>query len=345
MKTNQPKVKTMKIFTVTGKETFNISEIDAHTPKEDELLIELIGNTMCNQHDLAVYSGLYSKAYPLGAGFPGHEGVGKIIERGTKVYGFNDGDLVVMTGIGGPPLYAQIVTRKWNTVFKVTPPAGYAVESLACCELFGCVYHALEKIDSFEGKDVAVAGLGPGGLAAIQLLTNRNPKSITGIDINKERFPKAIECGANFICDAGVEYGDFSRCLKDAARRNINGAPVPKAEYEALLPKRRFDIIIDCSGNALSTGVSFALARTEVLVFGFTYDVIPFFQQFWFDAELVIRNSKVLGNADMMAVANLFNTGKIDPSLLITHSFKFSEYNDAINKARSGQMLKGVLSW
>ena len=62
-------------------------------------------------------------------------------------------------------------------------------------------------------------------------------------------------------------------------------------------------------------------------------------------AELVIRNSKILSHTDLKAVVDLFNERKIDPSLLVTHFFKFSEYGEAIRAVRSGQALKVLLSW
>jgi len=52
-------------------------------------------------------------------GMPGHEGVGIVIEKGERVTKVGVNDIVVLTGIGGPPLHAEYVVRKEETVVKI----------------------------------------------------------------------------------------------------------------------------------------------------------------------------------------------------------------------------------
>ena len=100
---------------------------------------------------------------------------------------------------------------------------------------------------------------------------------------------------------------------------------------KGVIPERQFDIIVECSGNALSTAASFALAREEVIMFGFCRNLIPLFQHVWFETELTIKNSRQLSNSDLKQVADLASQGSIDPAQLVTHRFSFSEYSKAID--------------
>ncbi len=334
----------MKSIVIDNTESFEIREIEKPFPGNDEILIELKGNTICNRHDLNVFSGRHSSSYPLEPGFPGHEGVGTVVELGRDVGDFTPGDTVVMTGIGGPPLYSSLVTRKRDTALKVTPPSGYDIGSLACLELFGCVYHALEKVPSYEGREVAVVGLGAAGLAALQLLKDRGAKSVTGIDINREQFERAVECGADTVLDASV-FSEFTDTVRNAARAQANGNWKPDAADLTKKPDRKFDIVVECTGNALSTAVSFALAREEIVIFGYTLDIIPVFQHLWFETELTVRNSQTLSIPDFSAVVELFTRGSIDPSKLVTHRMAFSQYKEALDLVRAGKAVKILMTW
>jgi L-gulonate 5-dehydrogenase len=333
----------MKSIVIVGPEQFEIRETDVPKPQKDEFLIRLIGNTMCNQHDAAVFAGTHSSDYPLETGFPGHEGVGEVMGTGADTEGFSKGDLVVMSGIGGPPLYSEYVTRKQGTCFKVEPQEEYDIQSLACLELYGCVFHALEKADTFVNKKVGVAGLGAAGLAAVQLLSDRNPSEVTGIDINKDRFDRARSCGADSVLDAS-QFKEFSELVKQAVKASASGERMPSAS-KGVMPDRQFDIIVECSGNALSTAASFCLAKEEVIMFGFCRDLIPLFQHVWFETELTIKNSRQLFNNDLEKVADLTTHSKIDPAQLITHRFTFEQYAEAIESVKQGKVIKGILSW
>jgi NADPH:quinone reductase-like Zn-dependent oxidoreductase len=73
-------------------------------------------------------------------GFPGHEGAGVVVEAGSQVKNLQIGDHVVMSGLGGPPLYSEYVTRKADQVALVDTKVPF--EHVAMSELFGCVHRA-----------------------------------------------------------------------------------------------------------------------------------------------------------------------------------------------------------
>ena len=120
----------MRSLQVVAPSRFEIVEIDRPARGPDEVLLEMRACCICNQHDRAVFAGRAhggAKTYPLEPGFPGHEGAGVIVEVGGDVGGLAVGDHVVTTGIGGPPLYSEYVTRKADAVVKIPPHVDMAL--------------------------------------------------------------------------------------------------------------------------------------------------------------------------------------------------------------------------
>ncbi|KPK81084.1 MAG: hypothetical protein AMJ81_10920, partial [Phycisphaerae bacterium SM23_33] len=128
---------------ITGPGRCSLVKIDPPQCRPDEVLIHMKACTICNQHDAAVFGGRGHgglRDYPLEPGFPGHEGAGVVAQVGQGVTALAPGDRVVTTGIGGPPLYAEYVTRKTGTAVKF--PESIDFVHAAPLELFGCVHRA-----------------------------------------------------------------------------------------------------------------------------------------------------------------------------------------------------------
>ena len=101
----------MRALQLTGPEAFEIIHLHEPRPGEGEVLIRMNACTICNQHDSKMLAGPH-ESYPLEAGFPGHEGAGEVVDVGPGVQSLAVGDRVVTSGIGGPPLYREFVTRE-----------------------------------------------------------------------------------------------------------------------------------------------------------------------------------------------------------------------------------------
>jgi len=131
----------MKSILIQKPGSFEIINIDPPVPKEDKILVQIKVTSLCNQHDLKVNKGRYRdlKYLEYGVpGFPGHEGAGVVVEIGKKVQNFNLDDHIVMSGLGGPPLYAEFVTRKADQVARVDKHI--PLKQVAMAELIGCVH-------------------------------------------------------------------------------------------------------------------------------------------------------------------------------------------------------------
>ena len=151
----------MKALRIVAPGRFEVAEVEKPTCVDDQVLIRMRYSALCNQSDSKVFRGhagglgwmlpsllgqtgvgnhllqflkmQHSQHFPMKPGSPGHEGSGIVEEIGANVSELSPGDHVTMTGIGGPPLHQQYVTRKAGTAIKISPDV--PLEQAAILEL------------------------------------------------------------------------------------------------------------------------------------------------------------------------------------------------------------------
>ena len=312
----------MKALQILEPEKFKIVEVDDPTCGDDEIIIRLEYAAICNQNDYKIFYGLYGDLikYPCNPGVYGHEGVGRIIEKGKNVKDLELDDRVVIMLEGGPMLYSELVLRKADTVVQIDKKV--AVEEAAVLELFGCANHCCNLLGDINGKSVAVSGTGPAGLALLQLLGLKTPSELVAIDINNERLEVAKALGADRV----INISDSSNVASD--------------ELESIV-----DIVVDATGVPEAIQRSFELAASEVMIFGFTNKPFLVDQSKWFAKEMVIRNSKVQDIEDLRQVVSLLEDGKISAKEYVSGVMSFEEYDKAVEKVFKKEAVKILLKW
>jgi len=311
----------MKALQIVKPREFRILELEKPIPAEDEIVVKLEFAAMCNQNDTKIFYGLYGDliTYPCDPGVYGHEGVGIVTEVGKDVRDLHEGDRVILMGEGGPMIYREYVERKAGTVVKIDKriPA----EECAVLELFGCAYHCMDVAGDVMGKKVGVMGLGPAGLAIVQMLMLRNPAGIIGMDLDGSRRDAAKQLGVEKLYD-----------------------PSDAAQFQQLIDEK-IDTVIDATGVPKAMLNSFEITRHEVVIFGFTNEPFEVNQSKWFMKELVIRNSKVQSINDLRAVARLLEEGKIVTKDLISDIMPFEKYAEAVERLYKQEAIKILLTW
>lgn len=310
----------MKSILIKQPGHFEIIDQAIPRPAEDELLIRVTFVSLCNQHDWKVNKGLYRDQVYLEygiPGFPGHEGVGIVEAMGSGVANFNIGDRVVMSGLGGPPLYSEYVTRKSTLVARA--PADAAMEPLAMSELIACVHRACRKVPELKNKTVLISGCGPGGLAAVQICRTYGAKTITAVDVQADRLQLALTLGADTAVDA----------KEDAAMEALS--------------RQGVEIVIECTGNHKAMQRVFRIARQAIVIFSYSEGELRIPLWPLFDYELTIYNSKWLTNEDLQSVVDLITAGKIRTTPLISAIADFTHYPDLVEKIGRGEIIKAVM--
>lgn len=333
----------MKVLQITAPGTYTITDLPEPACAADEVLIEIKACTICNQHDLAVFHGRPHggpAGYPLEAGFPGHEGAGIVRQVGRDVQELAVGDHVVTTGIGGPPLYRQYVTRKASAAVRIAEAIDFV--HAAPLELFGCVHHAFELTPPVKGRRVGVVGLGPAGQAAVALARAFGAAEVVAFDLDAGRRDKALEMGASAAVDAGVFAGahEAAVCLLRHGQ--------PDAQQQAGLDAVRAhqcDVLFECSGHPRSMETSFLLAGRDLTVFGYVTEPVEAIPAVWFHKELAIRTSRILSIPDLRAVVRLLEQGRIRTSPVVSDVMSFADYGEAIEKIARRRAIKIALVW
>lgn len=310
----------MRAILIEKPESFRLVDVPVPAPGPGEVLVRLQALSLCNQHDLKVNHGGYCENVYVEygtPGFPGHEGAGVVTALGPGVTDFALGDHVVMSGLGGPPLYAEYVTRRTDEIVRVRSDVPF--EHVAMSELFGCVHRAVRKVPAYAGKRVAVFGCGAAGLAAVQLANVFDAAHVTAIDVDPARLQLAAELGAAVGVDARDEAA--------VQQLKLTGA----------------DIVIECSGHKTAYRTACHVARESLVIFGYSEGVMEVPLWPLFDHELTIYNSKWLTTKDLTAVVRLIETGALRTAPLITHRFAFEQYPAAVAAVGRGEVIKAIL--
>ena len=312
----------MKALQIIAPREFRIVDLDLPRAKADEVVVKLEYAAMCNQNDYKIFYGMYGDLvkYPCDPGVYGHEGVGVVSEVGADVTDLAEGDRVLLMLEGGPMIYREFVERQAGTVVRIDEKVD--PQEAAPLELSGCAYHCLGIAGDLADKTVALAGLGPAGLAILQLMMTLDPpKEIVGVEIAPERAKAARALGLERVVDPS------------------------DAEALAALVEEGADLVIDATGVPQSILNAFEITRKEVVIFGFTNEPFLVDQSKWFQKEMVIKNSKVQTIDDLRAVARLLEQGRIQTRPFVSAVMRFEEYDRAVEILYKKQAVKILLHW
>lgn len=202
--------------TLPGNSTVEFKEFDIPKPGHGQVLIQTMASTICGSDIRCIYrehTGKGAVGYIDGT-IAGHEPCGIIIKEGEGLRRFHKGDRVIVYHISGCGLcydcrrgYAISCTSEHRQAYGWQRNGGMAPYLLAeekdliplpdeltyvdgaqvACG-FGTVYEALEKITIGGDDTVLIVGLGPVGLAALQLARAMGADKLIGVEYDAERL-------------------------------------------------------------------------------------------------------------------------------------------------------------
>lgn len=172
-------------------------------PAEDEVLVRSKRASICGSDLHIVFDGFYRGSYPGPAGFPGHEGVGRVEESG-------DADLPPGTwvlAVPNPPVarcYAELQAVPRASLLAL--PEGGNPDELLLAQQLGTVVFAFRRHwpagASAEGKTAAICGTGSAGLFFVQLCRRAGFSKIVVADRSPARLAIAERFGAHVRVEA-----------------------------------------------------------------------------------------------------------------------------------------------
>ncbi len=291
-------------------------------PEPHEVLLKIMAVTTCPHWDLHMMAGepMFpggNLTYPLTPGQPGHEAVGEVVGLGSEVTDLAVGDRVAAWRDRGGNVrqgcYAQVVPFAADSLLKLPPdidPLAAASLELAMCVQVS--FDQLLELDAVEGQCVAVGGLGPAGLVAVQMARAYGAAEVVGVDILPARMEQARALGADRVLPPEEDDGPDGG-LADTA--------------------------IDCTGLAAS--VEWLMTRTArvVTVFGVLRDDVGFGLRHWRRGLSLVgygRHNRAAAERALQLVCD----GVLDLSALATHSLPLSRYAEGVDLLRRKEAVK-----
>ena len=188
-------------------------EIEIPDISDSQVLIKSEMASICGSdlHVVMMGAGL-NHAFPCPHGYPGHEGIGQIVE--SKVSGLDEGQHVLT--FPNPP-----VGECFNEYQRVganycvpLPDCDLPRSHLLMAQQLGTVIYAMKKHPrDVAGETVAVMGQGSAGLFWTYLLKRAGAAQVIVSDLSDTRLAVASSYGADVCVNAG--NNDLSSAVRD----------------------------------------------------------------------------------------------------------------------------------
>jgi 2-desacetyl-2-hydroxyethyl bacteriochlorophyllide A dehydrogenase len=325
---------------------------DPRIGSADEVLLRVEASGICGS-DLHIYHG----RVPVEQGFTiGHEYVGTVLDAGADVERVAVGDRVLgcfhtacatcaaclrgdyhrcerqrtfghgshLGDLQGAQAELLVVPRANLTLRRV--PEGMTDEAaLFAGDVMGTGYHAVAHAGMKAGDTVAVLGLGPVGLCAVQSALAGGAVEVFAVDSVPGRLEMAASFGATPIHLTEEE---------------------PKKAVRAATEGRGVDVVVDAVGDPAPLAMAVSLCRDAGVVSGIGAYAgkgeVPLGLAWLKGLQLRLGLANVIAHVDR--VLALIEAGKLDPSPLVTHHMKLDDAADAYEIYDNREALKIVLT-
>jgi 2-desacetyl-2-hydroxyethyl bacteriochlorophyllide A dehydrogenase len=314
--------------------SINVATVPDPSPSAGQVVVRVGASGICGT-DLHIADGEFPPTpYPI---VPGHEFSGEIVEVGADVPGgWRPGDHVAVdpslfcghcdpcrTGHGNlcenwgavgdtvDGAFAEYVAVPAANCYRMPDSLGFAEGALV--EPVSCAVHGVRRVGVAAGERFLVVGAGTMGLLMQQLL-QRGGATVTVVDRNTARLPRATELGARAV-----------------------------AADVAALDGERFDAAVDCTGapSAIEAAVDRLRRGGRLLVFGVSpADAVLRLSPFRiYNDELTVVGSMAVLHS-YRAALDLVASGAVRADPLVTHALPLAQFPDALALMRSGTGLK-----
>ena len=264
----------------------------------------------------------------------GYSSAGVVVEAGRDS-GFNVGDRVACGGAGFAN-HAEYDYVPRNLMVKI--PEGVSFEDASCATVGSIALQGVRQCEVNLGEAVAVIGLGLMGILAVQMLKASGCR-VVGFDPNPSRCKLAEEMG----CDRAVSDNFAAECMAFSGGYGVDAVLITAATH---------------SDEPVTVAAEISRKKGRVVATGLVGMNLPRDQYYKKEVDFRLSCSYGPGRYDpvyeeqgidypfgyvrwteqrnMAAFLQLVAEGKVTPSKLVTHRFKFDDALDAY------QVLLGI---
>lgn len=279
----------------------------------------------------------------------GHEFVGEIVEIGSNVCDFHPGDIVsgeghlvcgrcrnclagrrhlcaytLGVGVNRPGAFAEFISLPMTNIWRHAPDVDQEVAAIF--DPFGNAVHTALSFPVL-GEDVLITGAGPIGIMAIPVVRYAGARHIVVTDMNPFRLELARRMGATLA---------------------VNPTETPLKEVQKQLSMLEgFDVGLEMSGSplALRDIISNMSHGGKVAILGIPAHET---QMDWRPVIFNMLTIKGIYGREMYEtwykMSVLIQSG-VDISPVITHRFRYDEFQLGFDAMISGNTGKVVLDW
>jgi 2-desacetyl-2-hydroxyethyl bacteriochlorophyllide A dehydrogenase len=343
----------MRAVTFQAPEQVRVEEKpDPEIAAADDVVVRVEASGICGS-DLHIYHG----RVPVEPGFTiGHEFVGTVLAAGDDVSRVGVGDRVLgcfhtacatcasclrgdyhrcrsgqtfghganLGNLQGSQAEQLLVPRA-NLTLRRVPDGMSSDVALFAGDVMGTGYHAVAHAGMRSGDTVAVLGLGPVGLCAVQAALAGGAVAVFAVDSVPERLEMAASFGATPLHLSEQD---------------------PKKEVRAATEGLGVDVVVDAVGDARPLAMAISLARDAGTVSGIGAYAgrgeVPLGLAWLKGLQLRLGLANVIAHVDR--VLALIEAGRLDPAPLVSDHMSLDQAAEAYGIYDRREALKIVLT-
>ena len=332
------------------KEALRVEEVKIPEITPREVLVKIRTCGLC-RGDLQRVAGLIKIKTPI---ILGHEPAGTVVEVGSEVKGFHEGENVFMFavgcgecyycrigkdnlceniaqafGIGRDGAYAEYAKASPKELFKLPEGMPWEAGSVLSASL-GTVFHAIRLAQVSPGDTAVIYGAGCLGTQAVQLLKIMGVRVIA-VDIVEEKLDMARKLGAEVVINA--QEKDPVKEVKSLTEGR--GADVA---FEVIgLPKTMLQAIDSVRKGGRIMDIGSIAEPISLKMMGFVDEGLSL------SKELTLMTVTHCSQADMAKLLELISIRKIDFELG-TAKVPLSDINLGFQMKKEGKYLRVLVT-
>jgi 2-desacetyl-2-hydroxyethyl bacteriochlorophyllide A dehydrogenase len=219
----------------------------------------------------------------------------------------------------------QVLVPRANLALRRVPEGMSDDTALFAGDVMGTAYHAVVEAGIRPGDTVAVLGLGPVGLCAVQVAKASGAAAVVAVDTVAERLEVARAFGAEAV---HLTEGD------------------PRGAVHAATERRGVDICVDAVGHPDALDMAARMTRKAGVVSAigvYAERVEVHMGVIWIKA-LSLRTGRANVIAHVDSVLGMLSAGVLDPSPLVSRHMTLDEAPEAYEAYANREALKIVLA-
>lgn len=331
----------MKVAVIHGPGDLRLDDVRTPEVGPADIMIKVAAAGICGTDlHFRKLGTRFGRPMPLG-----HEFAGEVVAAGANVTSFKLGERVAYNSYNSPADVGRggehggfsdfVVLRDvdGHTQSLCRVPETLSLEHAALVEPLAVAAHAVNRAHPQPGESVAIFGVGPIGLGVICALRWRGIEDIVAFDLSPLRRERALQLGARAAFDPlNSPPAEVLAGLRGHGSR-LFGASYPKT-----------DIYVEASGapGLLAQIAAFCDKGSRIVTLAvhsapLTLD----------GTKLMSKELSLIGSSgypsEFPEVMQQLALGQLDPELLITHRFAFSDFLHAFETASDPSRAAKVL--